>query len=236
MAIGDYEQLDLRGMRIRGMEVRGEKIRASFGAGYSAAAVVGASHGLHRWQIGGPFLPDVEGLLIELDSKTWFRYHYEFFIERTVGTTEYFFIQWDNKYWTVKFAETEMGFEVFKYALAAQLPAGIQSPYYGPQGLTLEQVKISGLTYESDGSIDVNIPCPPMDAEALTLSETEIEVSFADPPEGCVESTATPCPPPIYWATGISESQVLIEFTDAGDDCDGDNLLFVDPSLYYYYA
>jgi hypothetical protein len=224
--IGDYEILDTTGMHIQSVAWRGEVLSANFGSGYEASAGVGVSSGLHRFRLSAQTLPDDERDECFIDDQTWFRYYYEFFQRHTTtGTRRQFFVVWDEKYWHVKFVEAEIGFEKF-----------VRSLLYSQGGLELTQIRVSGLTYETDGSIDGAVPCPPMDAEALTLSETEIEVSFADPPEGCVESTATPCPPPIYWATGISESQVLIEFTDAGDDCDGDNLLFVDPSLYYYYA
>lgn len=151
--IEDFNQLDLRGMRITAVALRAEKLRVSFGSGYGASALVGAAFPLHEWTIGGPFLPDVDGLLPALDGKNWFEYHYDFFVEHTLGATEYFVIAWRNKHWHVRYKDPEMSFDVFKTALMEQGPGGIQPIYYGPQAVVLEQAHLRDVEYNEDGSL-----------------------------------------------------------------------------------
>jgi len=138
----DYVELNLSGlkMRIKNVAWKGERLRAEFGGGYSAAAVVGAASGLHRFSISASVQPDTSIAMVS--SQTYFDYLYDFFIARTTGAEERFMVQWRSKYWHVVFAEPEMSFEAFK------------SSIYSLGGLELMQCRVANFSsYDTDGSI-----------------------------------------------------------------------------------
>lgn len=136
-----FSELLLTGMKIRSFTIRGEVIDADFGNGYGASVLVGHAGGLHRWTISAKILPGYTSLGT-INSKAWFDYYYEFFIARTTGATRQFYIDWDGRWWHVRFAENEMSYEKFKGDL-----------YAGP-GIELVQTRVVGFSsYNSDGSM-----------------------------------------------------------------------------------
>ncbi len=133
------ETLNLTAVSIKRITWGGNKLRVKFGEGYFASALVGAAAGLHRFSLSMKALPKGTTNVGQISSKTWFNYYYEFFIARTTGADESFYITWDSRIWHAKFVETSIDFERFKGDIYST-------------GVELEQVRIVGTTYNADGS------------------------------------------------------------------------------------
>jgi hypothetical protein len=121
---------------------------------------------------------------------------------------------------SIRYAETEMSFEVFKDALTANTAAGIQSKLYGPQGITLEQVRVAGLGYEDDGSVDLIPPCPPYEIYAEMLGSTAIRLRWAEAEDDCPVDDHEPCPPTGVSAEAIGSGTVRLTWEESLDDGD----------------
>jgi hypothetical protein len=134
------ETLDQTAVSIKKVAWAGSKLRAEFGGGYGAAAIVGAASGLHRFTISMSVLPTATANVGQISSQTWFAYYYAFFIARTTGGEETFYITWNSKTWHVKFADVHIDFDRFVGDIYST-------------GIDLRQVRVTGTTYASDGSI-----------------------------------------------------------------------------------
>ena len=136
----DYDILLTMGLSIRGIGWRAERLSVNFGGGYGASALVGLATGLHKFNIRMSVLPDATTNVGQINSKTWFDYYYDFFIDHTGGAEEEFMIFWRGEYWHVKFAEVEIDFERFKGDIYST-------------GIDLVQVRVPAYaTYRSNGS------------------------------------------------------------------------------------
>ncbi len=118
----------------------GSKLRVEFGEGYFASALVGGAAGLHRFTLTMRVLPTSTTPVGQISSKTWFAYYYEFFIARTTGADETFYVAWNSKTWHVKFVETSISIDRFKDNIYST-------------GVELRQVRVAGVTYNADGSV-----------------------------------------------------------------------------------
>lgn len=135
----DYTQLSITRMTIKAVSWRGEIIRREGGGGYFNQATVGLAGGLHKFYISASILPD-DSNLGTISGSAWFDYYYDFYIARTTGAVELFWIRWNDLHWHVRFAETEMSFDKFKGDL------------YGA-GVELEQRRAFGVTYNAGGDL-----------------------------------------------------------------------------------
>ncbi len=137
--LSDFEELDLTGMDIDRVDWIGDKIVKRFPGGFRASAIVGPLSGRHGFTLSSGCLPD-DVTISPIDSVSRFEYYYEFFKARTLGAQEIFVIEWRSKKWHVAFTEPQTSYERFTDDLFAG-------------GVSLEGVRVKGVTYNADGSI-----------------------------------------------------------------------------------
>ncbi|MEO8647990.1 MAG: fibronectin type III domain-containing protein [Acidobacteriota bacterium] len=170
-----YEELDLAGMNIDSVRRRFSVLKASFGDGYELGARVGAAAGTHRWSLSSGCLPGdgQYGNLIDLQPR--FDYYWDFFQRHVANGNAVFVVEFRGKKYHAAFIDTEISAEVF----TADLFGG---------GVEIEQRRVFGAMYFTDGSADVSVPSVPENLTLTVLSSTSIRVAWdaattSDPPD-----------------------------------------------------
>jgi hypothetical protein len=135
-----YDTLDMTGMNFDAVKRRFAVLKANFGEGYQAGALVGSAAGTHSWTLSAGVLPDASsyGNLISGDPR--FKYYWDFFADHVSNGNEPFIVEFRGKNYHAGFVDTEISMEVF----TADLFGG---------GVEIEQRRIAGFTYDTDGSI-----------------------------------------------------------------------------------
>jgi hypothetical protein len=180
VAIEDFEELQLSSfINVTAIGWRPPTLTANFGAGYSAGAVV-AAYGLRRWTLQADVLPDSDeftiNYIVDGDDFTLPRFSYflDFFQRHLMLGNKPFVIKDPRtaKKYLVGFSRSivESGFD------ADQITATVLSG-----GTELEERRVSGVTFNADGSIDLDYTPP-----TGTLS-----VSGSSPYSGIRTITAT---------------------------------------------
>lgn len=139
------EALDLTGMDIDTVARAFPTLKADYGGGYGDAAIVAGTGGLHRWSLSSGCLPgDVDyGSLI--DAQPRLDYYWDFFKRHTTGADDVFEFTFRGKTYHAGFTETFVEFEMFSLDL------------FGG-AVEIEQRRVEGFDYNSDGSVDVTVP------------------------------------------------------------------------------
>jgi hypothetical protein len=140
MPVADYEELSLDGMNIDAVQPAFSVLQAKFGGGYRAGALVGPAHELQSFVLSAGVLPDDEDYGNLIESLPRFQYYYEFWKARMAAGNEPFLVEHRGLKYTVVFKSMRFDYETF----TADLFAG---------GVELEQCRVVGESYESDGSI-----------------------------------------------------------------------------------
>jgi hypothetical protein len=161
-----YVELSLQGMDFDTVDLEVSVLKANFGEGFGAGALVGSSAGLQRWKLSSGSLPgDAAKYGSLIDSKARFDYYWDFFKARMAEGDGVFIVDFRGKKFHASFAETKFSFEVFTYDL------------FGG-GIEIRQRRVSGFTYNSDGSIDTTPPTPPTGLSITDVGETTVTISF----------------------------------------------------------
>lgn len=154
MAIDDFEQLKSDILNITQLGWAAPTLTANFGGGYQAGALV-APYGLHRWSLSADLIPDTGDYTVDYEvdgdplTDPRFTYIFEFFKRHLLlGNKPFVFTnaRTEKKY-LVSFSETEKDF--------TQITGKIFSG-----GVTLIERRASGLSFNDDGSIDLDYTRP----------------------------------------------------------------------------
>ena len=135
-----YQTLDLTGMDIDTVERSFAVLQASFGEGYKDGALVGSSAGTHHWKLSSGALPDAAAYGNLISSVPRFQYYWNFYQARMAEGNGPFIIGFRGKTYHAGFVELKISMEMFTIDL------------FGG-GVEIEQRRIRGVTYASDGSI-----------------------------------------------------------------------------------
>jgi hypothetical protein len=169
-----YAELDLTGMDFDSVDFEVAVLKANFGEGYGAGALVGSSAGLHKWKLSSGALPGDASYGSLIDGEARFDYYWDFFKARMAEGNGIFIVDFRGKKYHASFVEPRLSFEVFTYDL------------FGG-GIEIEQRRVSGVVYESDGSVDATPPSIPTGLAATALGTTSIRVTWeaaTDPESG----------------------------------------------------
>lgn len=140
MPVEDYEELSLEGMNVDTVEHSFDILEARFPGGFRRSARVGTSSGEQSWALTASVLTDSSSYNDLIEGDPSFQYYYDFWLARMQAANEPFVIEWRSKKYNCVFREHRFSYEVF----TADLFAG---------GVMLDQVRVFGESYESDGSI-----------------------------------------------------------------------------------
>jgi len=132
--------LDLTGMEIDSVRRTFSVLKGKYGEGYQDAALVGGAAGLHIWTLTAGVLPDAAGYGNLISSLPRFQYYWNFFQARMAEGNGPFIFPWRSKNYHASFVETYIDAEMFTIDLFAS-------------GVTIEQRRVVGTTYDSDGAI-----------------------------------------------------------------------------------
>ncbi len=168
MPLADYEELDLTGIDIDAGSFAGQVIRKSFGGGFKRKIRVGPSYLLPRWKLSSGAWPDREESGT-INSLSRWDYYYDFFQRFTTGDDDVFVIDFNDRKWTVRFAVTELPFNMHSYDL-----------FDNADGVEVEYAFVPGeTTYEPDGSLDTTPPSVPTGLVAEGVSDDEIDITWS---------------------------------------------------------
>lgn len=159
MAIEDFEELQLSNFaNVTSFGWQPPTLTANFGAGYGAGAIVSA-YGLRRWQIEADVLPDSDDHTIDytVDGDDFtlprFSYFLDFFQRHLLLGNKPFILKdpRTQKKYLVAFPKSvvESGFD------ATQITATVLAG-----GTDLEERRAAGITFNDDGSIDLDYIAP----------------------------------------------------------------------------
>jgi hypothetical protein len=160
-----YEELDLTGMDFDTVEREFAVLKANFGEGYGAGALVGSSAGLHHWTLSSGCLPADDDRGSPIDGQPRFDYYWDFFQARMAEADGIFIIDFRGKKYHASFVDTKISMDVFTFDL------------FGG-GVAIRQRRVAGITYESDGSVDLTPPTPPTSLSITDVTDTEVEITF----------------------------------------------------------
>jgi hypothetical protein len=154
MALEDFEELNSSILNITQLSWTAPTLKANFGGGYGAGCVV-SSYGLHKWSLTADLIPDLDDYTVDYevdgDEFTDPRFTYVFeFIKRQMLLGNKPFVLTDTrtgKKYLVSFTETNFDFS----QITAKIFAG---------GLTLVERRSSDLSFNADGSIDLDYTAP----------------------------------------------------------------------------
>lgn len=133
------ETLDLTGMDIDSVDWEDVVLEAKFGGNYHAGVNVGPDGGLHTWMLSSGCLPDDDDIS-PIDAKSRFAYYWDFFKARKAEGNGPFIIEFRGLNYHAGFPDPKISMERF----TSDLFAG---------ALMIEQRRIAGESYETDGSI-----------------------------------------------------------------------------------
>jgi hypothetical protein len=163
-----HEELDLTGINIDGYRWQPSVLKANYGDGYKDLAVVGDAAGLWRWSLHSDCLPD-DPIYSPINGLARFDYYWDFFQRHTTGAGvggDVFIIEFRGKKWHAGFAENYISGD----ALTADLFNG---------DVEVEQRRVKGFTYSSDGSIDTNPPSVPVLLTAVAVGSDTIRLTWS---------------------------------------------------------
>ncbi len=149
-----YEELDLTGLDVDSGVWAGQIIRKSFGGGFKRKVLVGPSFLIPRWKLSSGAWPGDEAYGNLINGMTRFDYYTDFFQRFTTGEDDVFVIDFHGKKWTVRFAVTELPFNMHSYDL-----------FDSADGVEVEYAFVPGQIYNADGSL----PAPDVPDGALVL-------------------------------------------------------------------
>jgi hypothetical protein len=181
MTIEDFEELKISSfINVTSFGWQPPTLVANFGGGYGAGAIV-APYGLRKWTLEADVLPDNDDHTIdyEVDGDDFtsprFTYFFEFFQRHLLLGNKPFIIRdpRTEKKYLVGFPSSivQSGFD------ANQITAKILSG-----GTSLEERRVSGITFNDDGSIDLDYIRP---TGSLSVSQNDGQYA------GTVTITAT---------------------------------------------
>jgi hypothetical protein len=169
MGIENYEELQISSfINVTSFGWQPPTLTAKFGGGFRAGCIV-APYGLRRWTLSADLLPDSDDYTIdyEVDGDDFtsprFTYFFEFFERHLLLGNKPFIIRdpRTQKKYLVAFPDSivQSGFD------AAQITAAILSG-----GTSLEECRASDLTFNADGSIDLDYTAP---TGSLSVSQND---------------------------------------------------------------
>ena len=156
MAIEDYEELQLdKFINVTNLSWRPPLLEANFGGGYGAGAVV-APYGLHKWVLTAAVIPDLDAFSIDYEvdgdpfTDTRFEYFFSFLKRHALL---------GNKPFVIRDPRTET-----KFLVAAEIAEGVEFEQMTAAlfsgGITLRERRADDLTFNTDGSIDLDYTAP----------------------------------------------------------------------------
>ena len=116
-------------------------LEAKYGGGYHAGVLVGPLGGLHRWSLSAGVLCDSSTYHDPVGGSPSFQYYWNFYQARMEEGNGTFIMDFRGASYHVGFVEKRMTMERFTNDL------------FGG-GVQIEQRRIAGQAYNSDGSID----------------------------------------------------------------------------------
>lgn len=135
-----YATLDLTGMDIDHVRRAFSILKAKYGGGYQDAAIVDSTAGLHLWTLSAGVLPDHSSYGDLINSLPRFQYYWNFFQARMAEGNGVFIMPFRSKNYHASFVDPFIEADVFTIDL------------FGG-GVQIEQRRVVGATYASDGSI-----------------------------------------------------------------------------------
>lgn len=156
MALEDFEELKIcEFLNLQSLGWKAPLLTANFGEGFGAGALAGLASGLHRWNLAASVLPDLDDYSIdyELDGDDYtdprFTYLFEF-IKRHIGL--------NNKPFVIKDPRTGRKFLASFDTNDFEFTAITALIFEG--GINLVQRRAEGLSFNSDGSLDLDYTPP----------------------------------------------------------------------------
>lgn len=180
-----YEILNQTAFSLRELAPTWARIEIEYGSGYRD----GANVGLPTMEFTGkagvwPDHPD-----IPIEGTSWMTYYYDFFRARQDNGNEPFIVQWRGRYWLVDMVE--------KTLPISRTPA-VDFDIYVPSDIRIRSTRVRGVTFNTDGSLEVPDITPPFDllfwlkqTSGLFQESTKTTPSDAnDEPVGAWENAA----------------------------------------------